>query len=148
MEELAYKGVGSQAIPYTAVKPTYAASFYEKLKEGGKEVIINGSTATTSSLMYTVPDGYTYFVTSAQLIHSNANAAVRQAYVSFGAGVQIIRILTNQEIREISVSFPLPLKINQNLGIYLKQSVALDEAHCIITGFLVKNDIAFLPEYY
>lgn len=138
----------SQGTPLIApqIKPT----FYEWLEINGEEVFEVGTVVTnggSSDNVYTVPKGYTFFLTHC-LLSQYCNGAVGGAGV-FQGGLStykrgILYIMCNGAINQkshIQRDFPFPMRFEAGEIIELGNVSPNNFMSCIIWGFIVKNSI-------
>lgn len=153
MADVAYKPAYSSSnktIYAPPSKSTYMMNYYEWIKEQSTQILIRGSNlnGTASNTILTVPEGYTFYVSSLTLTLSDANASNNVALLTKGAtfNTSMNDCLACVDCRavvaqNIAQNFSFPIKINQKESIFLWQGGggALDIARCSIQGFLTPN---------
>jgi hypothetical protein len=131
----------------------YFPTFQEWISDGNAEQIIKHAsslTASTDIVIYTVPKGYTLFITSAFLHCSNegtgAAGASSPAGIFIGkadAYLFLARLLADkaQELT-FANSYTMPIRITSGMTVYVRNPYATTDTLAGFTGFLLPSKIS------
>lgn|SRR4030043_836121 len=123
--------------------PKFYPSLYEWLNYKGISII---KYAIGSAGIYTIPEGYTFFLTNAcvsSASYANSNSGM-SAYIKidnayFLACTASTGVAPSTSSANQAFNLTIPLKINERSVISLVQSAACNYSYASIVGFLVKN---------
>lgn len=126
----------------TLTAPKFMPSLYEWLSSKGLQVIKHGNTTGTLTL-YTVPVGFTLFVSSVWLSQvGTAGGNLRYGKLEVPSDIELIS--TNIKLESSNstqaLSYKIPVKIQENKIIRLLTPSSDTNLRAGFTGFIVKND--------
>ncbi len=142
--------VGESDVPLTedVIKrppSEFSATFMEWASDNIEQVFKQGTAAGASATLYTVPDNFTLFITSAWVSVSciTGNPADRSGTILFNNSLRIIdtSIYPGNTVNSNTLSFPMPLKINTKAVIEILSS-ANSRSRGGFQGFLLPKKIS------
>lgn len=134
MEELAIKPSEPIGNASTVIEKNFNTSFLEYLWNLGDQII---AAKSSSGTIYTVPTGYTLYLTGAMVCLRNT-AAVGDCSIEYNSTPLIETRCEAGGQSSNSISYPIPLKFNSNETIVLSAGGATTASIC---GFIVKNNL-------
>jgi hypothetical protein len=146
MEELALKpisGYNGEIFNYPEKQRNFYPSKAEWAAAGELADIIQVRPYLDTVSSYTVPTGYTFFITSISLssimgaVAGNAGVAVR---IDTGALLSL-SFWNALEAKDIFASYPMPICVNENSILDLSASAKIFSAGACVQGYLQKRGI-------